>query len=255
MISPRPQNEVERALLGAGEDDFRYEDFMRALTVAEVLIPQPHVEGVAPGEHPVADGDELALPLVEHEGNTYVPVFTSIEQFRLGIADAEASFVRLPVRGLVGEWPEEHGMAVNPGGDIGVALDSRSVRALADPPAPTASSKQRFAPGSKVLLGEPTEEPTALLEAVANECGAHGGVRAAYRALMAPEGDEDKPQTVIGVELDSDVDAERFFGEMGPRVAPAAAGAFSLVVVDETNLTSVARYMLLETDPFFVRNA
>ena len=71
---------------------------------------------------------------------------------------------------------------------------------------------------------------------------------------MAAEGEDDKPQIVIGIELDAGIDPEQFFADFGPRVAPAAEGTFSLVVVDETNLSSVARFMLLETDPFFVRD-
>lgn len=253
MTSPEPQNDVEKALLAAARDDARYPEFLRALKAADILIPQPETEGVASGERVIKEGEEISLPLVEHEDRTYVPVFTSIEQFHLGVPDGDMAFVRLPAAGLVEGWPEEHGMAVNPGGEIGVALDGATVRALARTPEPGAPPTERVGGGSKVLLGEPADEPKELLDAVAEACRARGTVRAAYRALMAHEGEEDKPRVVIGVEFDEGVDAEEFFGEVGSQVARAAGEGFSFIVVDESNLTSVARFMLLDTDPFFVR--
>lgn len=253
MTSPEPQNDVEKALVAAAGDNAAYADFLRALAGSEILIPQPQLKDVAPERRTIEEGDELTLPLVEHEGKTYVPVFTSIEQFRLGVSDEGMAFIRLPASGLLGEWPEEHGMAVNPGGDVGIALDPATVRNLDNPSPADSPARRPLTAGSKVVLGHPSQEPRPLLDAIAGECRSHGGVRAAYRAMMAAEGEEETPQIVIGIELDEDQDPEQFFADVGPRVASAAAGTFSFIVVDEANLSSVARFMLLDTDHFFVR--
>lgn len=242
------QNEVERALLAASQDEGRFGEFLVALAGAELYVPHPGGSGE---EGEPVEGEELVLPLVEHEGRTYVPVFTSMAQFRLG-APHDMPHVRLRTEGLVAEWPEEHGMAVNPGGEIGVALEAADVRALARPEAVV--SAQRFGAGTRLLLGEPAEEPGALLDAVSQACDELGTVVAAYRALMAVEGEEDTPQIVIGLELDRGVDPDAAFGVVGGRVAAAATGPFAFVVVDETDLSPVARFMLLETDPFFRRS-
>lgn len=250
MPSFEPANDLERAMLEASTDESRYEAFLRALAEGELFIPQEG--GDEPGRREVGeDGEEISLPLVEHEGRTYVPVFTSLEQFRLGAPESMA-FLRLRTDGLVEGWPQEHGMAINPGGTIGIALESDDVRGLAEPAETPATA--RLAAGTQVMLGEPAEEPDALLEAVAGACRAEGSVRSAYRALMAPEGSEEDPQIVIGLELDEGLDPEEVFNRIGAGAAPAATGAFSFVVVDETNLSGVARFLLLETDPFFRRD-
>jgi len=248
-VTFEPQNDLEAALADAAAEDAGFQAVAAALAAAELWIPQP--PGEATGAASDADeGEEILLPLLEHEGRTYVPVFTSEHQFRIGAPEGMAA-VRVPGSAVLASWPEEHGMAVNPGGEIGVAIAPEDVRALGRP----TMSERRLSSGASVLLGEPAVPPTEVLDAVARACSEEGVVRSAYRALMTVEGEDDaEPDLVIGVELDPSVEPQPVLERLGRAAHGASGERVSFVLVDEARLSSIARFMVLETDPFYRRD-
>jgi SseB protein N-terminal domain len=98
---------------------------LRALANSVALIPQP----------PAAEGQEppegaIALPVIEQDGQRFVPVFTSEESLREAGADPGTA-VLIPVAELAAHWPEEDvWLAVNPASEEGLGLPPDVVRAL-----------------------------------------------------------------------------------------------------------------------------
>ncbi|MFF3754676.1 SseB family protein [Streptomyces sp. NPDC002018] len=90
------------------------------------LLPQaPPVEG----EEEPPDG-AVALPVIEQDGNRYVPVFTSEDALVEAGGDPDTA-LRIPVVELAEHWPADGlWLAVNPSTDEGLALPSDLVRAL-----------------------------------------------------------------------------------------------------------------------------
>jgi SseB protein N-terminal domain len=98
---------------------------LRALATSIALLPQA----------PPAEGEErpegaIALPVIEQDGQRYIPVFTSEESLRAAGADP-ATAVRIPVAQLAANWPSEDvWLAVNPASEDGLGLPPDVVRAL-----------------------------------------------------------------------------------------------------------------------------
>jgi hypothetical protein len=98
---------------------------LRALATSIALLPQA----------PAAEGEErpegaIALPVIEQDGQRYIPVFTSEESLRAAGADPGTA-VRIPVVQLAANWPSEDvWLAVNPASEDGLGLPPDVVRAL-----------------------------------------------------------------------------------------------------------------------------
>ncbi|QTZ94976.1 SseB family protein [Streptomyces auratus] len=85
---------------------------------------------------PPAEGEEerpegtIALPVIEQEGNRYVPVFTTEDALLAAGGDPDAALC-LPVVELAANWPaDDLWMAVNPSTEEGLVLPADLVRAL-----------------------------------------------------------------------------------------------------------------------------
>jgi hypothetical protein len=95
------------------------------LANSTALLPQ---EAMPEGEEPPEGA--IALPVIEHDGTQYVPVFTSEEALRAAGADPSTA-LQLPIAQLAATWPGENlWLAVNPATPDGLAIPPEVVRAL-----------------------------------------------------------------------------------------------------------------------------
>jgi SseB protein N-terminal domain len=122
---------VETALaagMAAGDTDA----VMRAVASIEVMVPQTvqSSESGAPGEPGDLPAGSLSLPVIEQEGTSYVPVFTSEATMNLAAPDIDDA-VSVPAAALGANWPsDELWLAVNPGTEGGLTLPPDAVRSL-----------------------------------------------------------------------------------------------------------------------------
>jgi len=96
------------------------------LAASVALLPQT----------PPAEGEEerpegtIALPVIEQDGNRYVPVFTT-EDALLAAGGDPAAALCLPVVDLAANWPaDDLWLAVNPSTEEGLVVPPDLVRAL-----------------------------------------------------------------------------------------------------------------------------
>ncbi|MCF2528645.1 enhanced serine sensitivity protein SseB C-terminal domain-containing protein [Yinghuangia soli] len=235
---PFPANHVERCLVAAMQDPARTGELIDALADAEIWVPLP--EGGGPQD------DELTLPTTEIGGLPYVPVFSSEEQFRR-IAGPMA-FTVAPVREFARGLPPHIGIAVNPGGEVGIPIPPQGVLEVAR--VPGAGSM-----GARVTLAEPTpaEEPYVLLAAAAEEFARTPVVLTARRGLGVVE--SDAPCLFIGLELDrwQEEDRRDAIGALERAVGRAGSPwPVSLVLIDLAQ-DPVADWMLASVQPFYER--
>lgn len=128
MTEPNPPGgqpiQTESAIsagLAAGDD----EAVMRAVAASEVVVPQ------APGAE-VEDLPEgsISLPVIEEDGTSYVPVFTSEATMGEAAPDV-ADAVTVSASELAANWPDDDlWLAVNPGTEDGLTLPPDAVRSL-----------------------------------------------------------------------------------------------------------------------------
>ncbi|MGW1412472.1 enhanced serine sensitivity protein SseB [Streptomyces sp. NPDC002403] len=184
-----PANELEEVLMasvGVPEAGGR---LVEVLGRSQVWVPLPNGGG--------PDSADLDLPTLEIEGVAYVPVFSSEQQF-LACVGTRMSFTVAPARDFARGLPPQLGIAVNPGGAVGIPMPPPAVAELC-----RAGRTPLDGPdgGGRVRLYEPDwkEEPVDFLAAAAGEFEESGVVLSARRALASIEGGD--PVLFVGVEF------------------------------------------------------
>jgi hypothetical protein len=124
MTAPYSQGEQTEAAIAAGMAAEDTESVMRAIATTEVVVPQA----------PSADGDlpdgSISLPVIEQDGTSYVPVFTSEATMAAAAPDIEDA-VSVNAAELAANWPSDDlWLAVNPGTEDGLTLPPDAVRSL-----------------------------------------------------------------------------------------------------------------------------
>jgi hypothetical protein len=120
----QPSQPTESAI-SAGMAAGDTEAVMRAVAAADVVVPQ----AAGSGGGPASDGS-ISLPVIEQDGTSYVPVFTSEDTMHEAAPDLEDA-VSVSAAELGANWPSEDlWLAVNPGTEDGLTLPPDAVRSL-----------------------------------------------------------------------------------------------------------------------------
>jgi hypothetical protein len=124
MTAPYPQGEQTEAAIAAAMAAEDTESVMRAIATTEVVVPQ-----AASAEGDLPDGS-ISLPVIEQDGTSYVPVFTSEAVMAAAAPDIEDA-VSVNAAELAANWPSDDlWLAVNPGTADGLTLPPDAVRSL-----------------------------------------------------------------------------------------------------------------------------
>jgi hypothetical protein len=237
----RPENALEETLLRTYETG-DFELLLRTLAIADVYLPAE--DGPDKEERLTAhEGDELPLPVLESDdGTRLVPVFSSLAQ--LARIRPGGGYRRLTGHALASIMPTDLGLALNPGGQLGLPIPPEQVSRITTLPPPDGGE-------SEFLLGEPREEPTRLLETIGRFAEGRSDIRVAYRALLVRRPGAE-PEHVIGLELDADADAK----DVVDAAADAARGAgldhLGFVPLQPgVEAGQIGRFMLTRTKPFW----
>ncbi|WP_320782464.1 enhanced serine sensitivity protein SseB [Streptomyces sp. CRN 30] len=184
-----PGNELEEVLSASLNVPGAGGRIVEVLGRSFVWVPLP--AGGGPRSGP------LDLPTLEIEGQAYVPVFSSEEQFRR-VVGAHMSFTVAPAVEFARGLPPHVGIAVNPDGVVGIPLPPPAVAALCRAGRTPLDGP---AAGGRVRLYEPDwqDDPVDFLAAASEEFAATGVVRTARRCLAAIETAD--PVMFVGVEL------------------------------------------------------
>ena len=126
MTAPYPHGEQTEAVIAAGMASGDTDAVMRAVAVSEVVVPQV---ADAAGQDDLPDGS-ISLPVIEQDGTSYVPVFTSESTMAAAAPDIQDA-VSVSAAELAANWPSDDlWLAVNPGTEDGLTLPPDAVRSL-----------------------------------------------------------------------------------------------------------------------------
>ncbi|MFJ8085939.1 enhanced serine sensitivity protein SseB [Streptomyces sp. NPDC096205] len=184
-----PGNELEEVLSASLGVPSAGPRIVEVLGRSFVWVPLPNGGG--------PDSGPLDLPTLEIDGQAFVPVFSSEEQFRLG-AGPTMSYAIAPAVEFARGLPPQAGIVLNPGGVVGVPLPPEAVAELCRAGRTPLDGP---ASGGRVRLFEPDwqDDPVDFLSAAAAEFDATGIVLTARRCLAAIETAD--PVLFVGVEL------------------------------------------------------
>ncbi|MEV4683598.1 enhanced serine sensitivity protein SseB [Streptomyces kurssanovii] len=238
-----PGNELEEVLAASLGNPAAGGRLVEVLGRSPIWVPLPNGGS--------QESRDLDLPTMDIDGAAYVPVFSSEQQF-LQCVGAHMPFTVAPARDFARGLPPQLGIAVNPGGAVGVPLPPAAVAELCRV---GRTPLEGPASGGRVRLFEPDwqEEPVDFLAAAAGEFEAVGVVLTGRRALASIEGDA--PTLFIGVQLSSWEGIERnapmdALGRAMGRVQPP--WPVNLVLLDVAQ-DPVADWMLERVRPFYQR--
>ncbi|MGW6458701.1 enhanced serine sensitivity protein SseB [Streptomyces sp. NPDC055078] len=241
-----PANELEEVLAASLGEPTAGARLVEVLGRSPVWVPLPNG-----GSH---ESRDLDLPTMLIDGEAYVPVFSSEQQFMVCVG-GHMSFTVAPARDFARGLPPQLGIAVNPGGTVGAPLPPPAVAELCRA-GRTPLEGVPGAGGGRVRLFEPDwqEEPVDFLAAAADEFRTSGVVSTARRALASIEGDA--PTLFIGVQVSSWEAAEHSapmdaLGRALGRVQ--VSWPVHLVLLDMAR-DPVADWMLERVRPFYQRD-
>ncbi|GAA2713860.1 enhanced serine sensitivity protein SseB C-terminal domain-containing protein [Actinoplanes palleronii] len=226
-----PANTLESVLADTRAGTATGEQLLHALRENDLWVPLP--AGAQPG------GD-ATLPIMTLPDGPYVAVFTSAEQFGLA-ASGEAHMV-LPGRELAALLSPELGLAVNPGGAIGLPIRASGVDEIR-------GGERRVAAGSRMRLGLPVEEPHELLAALAGAFAALPAVLEA-RLALGKVGDQ-PPALLIGVLLRAEGDMDQVFAAVREVTARVTSPFPVDTVVLRPAGDPLTDWLTANTEPFF----
>ncbi|MFJ7065046.1 enhanced serine sensitivity protein SseB [Streptomyces sp. NPDC101115] len=239
-----PGNELEEVLAASLGSPSAGGRLVEVLGRSPVWVPLPNGGG--------PDSTDLDLPTMEIEGGAYVPVFSSEQQF-LACVGTHMSYTVAPARDFARGLPPQLGIAVNPGGTVGVPLPPPAVAELCRA---GRTALDGPATGGRVRLFEPDwqDDPVDFLAAASAEFAATGVVHSARRALASVEGTE--PALFVGVQLTGpEADRNAPLDALGRALGRVeVAWPVNLILLDVAQ-DPVGDWMLDKVRPFFQRAA
>lgn len=208
-----PGNELEEVLSASLGVPMAGARILEVLGRSFVWVPLPSGGGPRTGP--------LDLPTMDIAGQTYVPVFTSEEQFRQ-VTGSHMAYTIAPAVEFARGLPPQAGIALNPDGVVGIPLPPEAVAELCRS---GRTPLDGTATGARVRLFEPDwqDDPVDFLTEAAREFAATGIVLTARRCLAAIETTE--PVMFVGVEL------SHWEGELRERPLDALGRALGKVPV------------------------
>jgi hypothetical protein len=223
-----PDNPLEEVLFAASTGSADPAAFLDALRDSAVIVPAEAGE----------TDEEVSFPVIRHEEQQFVPVFTSEAQAQKA-APGQSGWVKGTGAEIAAMLPERTGIAINPGGDMGVALPEEAVGALKGP------SPLRFPAGSNIRVGLPIEEPPELREAIAAWGASQPDVVAVHRALIQAEG-QPEATLVLGLEVVPGADEEAVIDAAVRNLRGVGA-----VVLHEGATDPLSRFMWEQNKPLY----
>jgi hypothetical protein len=227
-----PGNELERLMQAASNGDTGVDSFLARLFETSAFFPiEPSAEG----------GGSMRVLTIDTR--SYVALYTSADEAMIGAPGA--TLAEGPVRELLATLPAHLGIAVNPGGNLGLPIYAEAVQQYLH-------GSSTLSVGTRVRIGEPTEEPEPLLAKVAAGLGGLTGVREARRC-WAQVGDAD-PGLVIGVDVDPDnPDTRAAVVRAIGAVTGHSPEEFAVNVVFTNDHDVFTQWMAQNAEPFFGR--
>ena len=245
------ENKLEEILRLAANEPAHRPEFCTVLLQSTIFVLGD--TGEKPTESGVTDlpaGSKINIQSWEkQDGSPVIPFFTSLEVLSKAL-DSEQSYIELPVRSLF-EMTRGATLFLNPKSDYGKEFVPQEVDQLLNHGISQIPSQRVVEKETKVLLGQPSNYPTKMVDSLTQLLVKHKEVKKAYVALMHDRSVDEKPHLIVGIEGDGDLErAMREAGNVAGDTAPKGEAVDLFIVKPEE--AGVSQY-LISTSPFYER--
>lgn len=248
------ENELERLLRLAASEPAHRPAFFRELLDSTVYI-------LGDSEQVPHDGEitlNAETPVnIQHwekqDGSSVVPFFTSLEALQNAVED-EQPFIAMPARVLF-EITQGAELFLNPKGTHGKEFLPAEIAMLLATGGVVKPAERYIDTETQLLLEQPEEYPAAMVDALTTLFSQRKPVRRAFLALMHDRAVDEKPNLLVGLEVDGDpAEIEALISEAGMVASETAPNDepvdFCLV---EENARGVSHYLITHTQAFYQR--
>ncbi|QHB34646.1 enhanced serine sensitivity protein SseB [Yersinia canariae] len=255
---------MESLLKLAATESIHRTAFFRALLDATVLVlVEDSDQSGEDGEMTFTAGNGVnILHWEKQDGESVIPFFTSVEvlQQALDIAedqqvDSEKQpFIAMPVRVLF-EMTQGAHLFLNPKSEHGKEFWPQEVAMLLENGGLAQPAEMVVDKESQILLGQPEEYPSAMVDALIQLFSQRKAVRRAFLALMHDKAADEKPNLLVGLEVDGSIDEiDQLIQEAGNVASDHAPddGPVDFCVVNEKE-RGVSHYLMTHTQAFYQR--
>lgn len=255
---------LESLLKLAATESIHRTAFFRALLDATVLVLVDDAElRGEEGKMTFTAGDGVnILHWEKQDGESVIPFFTSVEvlQQALDIAEDQSidtekqPFIAMPVRVLF-EMTQGAHLFLNPKSEHGKEFWPQEVAMLLENGGLAQPAEMVVDKESQILLGQPEEYPAAMVDALIQLFSQRKPVRRAFLALMHDKSVDEKPNLLVGLEVDgSDDEIDQLIQEAGNIASDHAPddGPVDFCVVNEKE-RGVSHYLMTHTQAFYQR--
>jgi hypothetical protein len=248
------ENELERLLKLAVTEPAHRPAFFRELLEATVLILGDSEQVQLGGDITLnADTPVNIQHWEKQDGGSIIPFFTSVEGLQKAVED-EQPFIAMPARVLF-EITQGADLFLNPKAEYGKEFYPEEVAMLLATGGVSKPAERYIDKDTQILLGQPEEYPSAMVDALTTLFSQRKPVRRAFLALMHDQAVDEKPNLLVGLEVDGEQgDIEALINEAGSVASETAPNDepvdFCLVSEKERG---VSHYLITHTQPFYQR--
>jgi hypothetical protein len=249
IVEISAENKLEEILRLAADEPAHRPQFCEVLLSSQVfLLGTTGVPGTD-GEVNLEAGSKIQIQHWEKaDGSPVIPFFSSLEVLQKSI-NSEESYLALPVRSLF-EMTQGATLFLNPKSDYGKEFVPEEVAHLLSIGISQAPSQRVVEKETKVLLGQPSNYPSKMVDSLTQLLAKHSNVKRAYLALMHDASVDEKPHLIVGIEADGDIErVMREAGNVAGDTAPEGEPV-DLYRVNE-NDSGLSQYFINQTKPFY----
>ena len=197
-------NDLERSLAKAADDPAHRPQFYRDFLGAEVFVVEHGPSRRPSGSRTLSVGEPVSFMTLDREGQAAIPIFTSLSCLQKSISE-EAAYLRMQARDFL-ELTRGSMLILNPGSDFGKEFLPEEVESLLNDSIWRPTETYVAQKATRVQIGQPGNYPTELVDVLIRTFKPLEQVRRAYLAhFFNPERDE-KPHTLIAIEVTSNWD-------------------------------------------------
>lgn len=194
-------NSLHKAINQAEHRPQFYQDFYEATLY---IVHHPDNDPIVADEHDVTCHDQsLSLKQIQINDTWFVPVFTSPEAM-LAILDEPIDYLAIPAKNLLLMLEGMH-WYLDYGSPISKSFHADELAAIANGSIGQCAHETVINEDCEVLLGEPTEYPDALAQALLAFLPKQMQVNRAWLAMIFNPNDGLPPHTVLALEATGDM--------------------------------------------------
>ena len=196
------ESPLDIALRLAADGPAHRPDFYKKLLESTVYILAKS-ENQIEGAQTIALGEKISIQNWEkNDGSPVIPFFSTLIKLQT-ILDKETSYLALPARSLF-EITKGSSLVLNPKLKYGKEFFPNEIEALLTDNVNRLAEPRVTQKETQVLLGQPANYPSKMVESLTAFFSIRNNVKAAYLAMMHDSLEDEKPRLIVGIEVDGD---------------------------------------------------